>query len=98
MGLEWRLTKCERIFGAGMCVFFVDLLQSKDLQAHLTFLLVLIFYNFVVDCRKNGTNMFCIASGNSSSVGKLHMAFREANEGEPGSRNICENVGGSSCY
>jgi hypothetical protein len=40
-GME-TMTKCGRNYWSRY-VFFVDLLQSKDLQSHITFLLVLIF-------------------------------------------------------
>jgi hypothetical protein len=54
---------------------------SKDVDCHMKFLPLPIMWNFVTECRHNGTNVVSQPSGNASNVGKLCTAYIEADEG-----------------
>jgi hypothetical protein len=54
----------------------------------MKFLLLIILYNSVIECKHNGTNVVSQPSGNTSNVGKLCMAYREADEGQLENRNF----------
>jgi hypothetical protein len=54
----------------------------------MKFIPLLILWNFVKECRLDGKNVVSQPSGNTSKVGKLCSAYREADEGELGGRNF----------
>jgi hypothetical protein len=58
----------------------------------MKFLPLLILSTFVIECRHNGINVVSQLSGNTSNVGKLCMAYREADEGELENRNFYRNT------
>jgi hypothetical protein len=57
----------------------------------MKFLSLLILCNFVIECRHSGTNVISQPTGNTSNVGKLCLACREADEGLLGNRNFYRN-------
>jgi hypothetical protein len=48
----------------------------------------LILCNFVIECRHNSTNVVSQLSSNTSNVGKLCSAYKQADEGELGNTNF----------
>jgi hypothetical protein len=54
----------------------------------MKYLLLLILKNSVIQRRHSVTNGITQASGDTSNVGKLGTAYRKADEGELGNRNM----------
>jgi hypothetical protein len=73
---------------------FLCQLQRKDLELHIQLLLLLIFCHIAAEFRhRDNTNVLSQLSGYSNNVGKLYVTGRQADEGEPGSRNFYRGQG-----
>jgi hypothetical protein len=68
--------------------FFFQWQPSKGVHRHMKCIPLLILWTFVIECKHNDTNVVSQPSGNTSNVGKLRLAYRDADEGELGDRNF----------
>jgi hypothetical protein len=59
-----------------------------DVHCDMKYIPLLILWNFVTEYRHNGTNVVSLPSGNTSNVGKLCMAQREADEAQLGNKHL----------
>jgi hypothetical protein len=67
---------------------FFSITTKQSVHCHMKCIPLLILWTFVTECRHNGTNVVSQPSGNTSNVGKLCSAYKDADEGQLGGRNF----------